>query len=202
MRPEFDCTSPDDRDLPPILAGVRYDKDTPIDRLLAVVRETLEADGFRLAGVLQEIAIPGSVCATTQGIDIVEFEHGERFPIWDRGGACAEGCRLDERGLIAAAPRLERRIEQGADLLLINRFGRAEARGGGLLSVLAKAIEAGIPVLTAVRRPYDRAWAEFHGGLADDLPPSQAAVTAWCRRAIRCRGSATPDPADGRISVA
>ena len=53
---------------------------------------------------------------------------------------------------------------------MLNRFGKAEAEGGGLRSGFARAIDAGIPVLTAVRPPYREAWAQFHGGLAVDLP--------------------------------
>ena len=69
--------------------------------------------------------------------------------------------------------------------MILNRFGKAEAEGGGLRPVFARAMEAGIPVLTAVRAPYIEAWAQFHGHLASDLPADIDAVLAWCRDAVR-----------------
>ena len=54
--------------------------------------------------------------------------------------------------------------------MMLNRFGKAEAEGGGLRSAFVRAMEAGIPVLTAVRPPYIEAWSKFHGRLAVDLP--------------------------------
>ena len=97
----------------------------------------------------------------------------------------AEGCRLDARGLSEIGALLDRTLDQHIELLLLNRFGTAEAEGGGLRSVFVRAIEAGIPILTAVRPPYLEAWAEFHGGLAVDLPPDLDRVLAWCSDAVR-----------------
>jgi hypothetical protein len=66
----------------------------------------------------------------------------------------------------------------------MNRFGRAESLGGGLLGCLASAVAAELPVLTAVRAPYDLAWAKFHGGLAKELPADVVSVTAWAQDVI------------------
>jgi len=56
----------------------------------------------------------------------------------------------------AAVARRLRRLtgdRQGhrVDLVIMNRFGRAESLGGGLLSSLALAVAAELPVLIAVR---------------------------------------------------
>jgi hypothetical protein len=61
--------------------------------------------------------------------------------------------------------RLPAAIAEGIDLLVINRFGRAESLGRGLLGCFTAAMEAGVRVLTAVRVPYVEAWAAYHGGL-------------------------------------
>jgi hypothetical protein len=55
---------------------------------------------------------------------------------------------------------------------------------GGLLGPLASAVAAELPVLTAVRAPYDLAWAKFHGGLAKELPADVVSVTAWAQDVI------------------
>jgi hypothetical protein len=54
--------------------------------------------------------------------------------------------------------------------------------GRGLLRCFAAALEAGVPVLTAVRDPYAEAWRAFHGGLAHDLPADGLRVISWALR--------------------
>ncbi len=116
---------------------------------------------------------------------LTELISQRRFRISQELGSQAAACRLDAAGLAEVGALLDRSIDRELDLMILNRFGTAEAEGGGLRSVLARAIEAGIPVLTTVRPPYDAAWADFHGGLAVDLPPRLAPVLAWCRDAVR-----------------
>jgi hypothetical protein len=99
-------------------------------------------------------------------------------------GREAHGCRLDPGALAEAAPLLEGMIETGADLLIINRFGKAEAEGAGLRSVIERAILVGVPVLTAVRAEYVDAWASFHAGLSMWLPPDSNAILSWCRMTL------------------
>ena len=76
-------------------------------------------------------------------------------------------------------------VADRVDLIVINRFGRAESLGRGLGACFMAAMEAGVPVLTAVRAPYDDAWRDFHGGLGEDLPADVSAVVNWSRGATR-----------------
>ena len=69
--------------------------------------------------------------------------------------------------------------------MMLNRFGKAEAEGGGLRSAFVRAMEAGIPMVTAVRPPYVEAWSQFHGRLAIDLADGFRRVLAWCRDSVR-----------------
>jgi Protein of unknown function (DUF2478) len=71
-------------------------------------------------------------------------------------------------------------IAEQVDVLVMNRFGRAEALGRGLINCFLAAIEANIVILTAVRHPYGEPWAEFHGGLAQSLRPELNAIQQWC----------------------
>ena len=68
------------------------------------------------------------------------------------------------------------RLGQGADVLVINRFGRGESLGAGFRAAIAFACETGIPVLTAVRKTYQEAWHEFTGGYYSALPPDLKTV--------------------------
>src|SRR5690606_17839188 len=89
------------------------------------------------------------------------------------------GCRLDERGLVESESAIQQALSDGVDLLVINRFGRAESFGRGLRGCFDAALLAGVPVLTAVRAPYDAAWKEFHGGFGTDLDCEIADILSW-----------------------
>ena len=123
---------------------------------------------------------------------LIDVASTTRFGISQALGSCAHGCRLDPHGLVDAGARLEQALEASADLLVLNKFGKAEAEeGGGLRGAVVRAIELGVPVLTAVRQPYDAPWAEFHGGYAVALPPEIDAVLHWCEAAVAARRTKT-----------
>jgi hypothetical protein len=144
---------------------------------MLALAKAVEADGLRVRGAIQDNAGDASCPA----MSLVDLATGERYGISQQLGTHARGCRLDPGGLAVFAARLDAAIQDGCDLIILNKFGKAEAEGGGLRAALARAIDSGIPVLTAVRSPYSEAWLDFHGGLAADLAPSRAAALAWCR---------------------
>ena len=166
------------------IAAVIFQGGFAIDKFMNEVATRLRADGVRLAGAVQEnLGGPGDeACAA---MILTDLKSQRRFRISQDLGRQAEGCRLDAAGLAEAGALLDRSIDRETELMLLNRFGVAEAEGRGLRSIFARAIEAGIPVLTAVRPPYTEAWAEFHGGLAADLPPTLEPVLGWTREAVR-----------------
>jgi hypothetical protein len=165
------------------LAAIRYEAGFPIDEFLGRVADRLRAEHIRLGGALQENAPGGEThCAA---MSLVDLATRKRFRISQDLGTLAEGCRLDAQGIAEFVALFDRASQDNVELLTLNRFGKAEAEGGGLRPVFARAMEAGIPVLTAVRAPYTEAWAQFHGHLASDLPADIDAVLAWCREAAR-----------------
>lgn len=183
-------------DAQPVLAAVMHRRGFDLDGLLAEVCRVLAADGLKLGGVLHVGAGEGTIeraCCTQ--LKVVDVAKGDTFDIWQDLGSQSEGCRLDARGLAAAVPAVLAAIAEGCDLVIINRFGKAESQGGGLLAAITAAIEANVPVLTAVREAYLPAWSEFHGGLAADLAPDLAAVLAWSRKATQRRQPAATLPA-------
>ena len=171
------------------LAAISYARGFDIDRLLVAVCKQLSGEGVRLGGLLQISTGAGGGCATT--VHVVDLRTNTAFDIWEERGACAKGCRLDERGLADAAVVIEQALADRVDLIVINRFGRAESLGRGLLECFASALLADVPVLTAVRASYDVAWSAFHGGLGMELPADRAAVTAWASRVVTRDGPMT-----------
>jgi len=169
------------------LAAISYDKGARIDDFLTEVAARLSAEGVRVRGLLQENFGDDPNCSV---MILVDLGSSGRFGISQDLGAYAQGCRLDPGGLASAGGQTDAALAD-ADLLVLNKFGRAEAeQGAGLRSTIARALELGIPVLTAVRPPYSDAWAEFHGGLAVTLAPHLEAVLAWCRGAVAERRAA------------
>ena len=163
------------------LAAVVYDAGFKIDDFLTRVADRLGADRVIMAGVLQENAGDGFCSAMT----LVDLASRRRFRISQDLGSQAEGCRLDAHGLAEIGALLDRPLGHDVELLMLNRFGKAEAEGGGLRSAFVRAMEADVPVLTAVRPPYIEAWSKFHGRLAVDLPTDLDAVLAWCRASVQ-----------------
>jgi hypothetical protein len=163
------------------LAAVTYPAGFRIDEFLAAIARRLRTEGVRLAGAIQENA-GDAACAT---MTLVDLGSSGRFSISQDLGPAALGCRLDPCGLAEAESPLLATISNGSDLVILNKFGKAETDGGGLRNAFIRAIEIEVPVLTAVRPPYTDSWARFHGGLAVELPPDFTGVHAWCRDAAR-----------------
>jgi nucleoside-triphosphatase THEP1 len=165
------------------LAAVVYQSGFKIDDFLTRLANQLRADQVKVAGVLQENA--RDVAGFCSAMTLVDLTSRSRFRISQDLGSQAQGCRLDARGIAEIGPLLERTLNQDVELIILNRFGKAEAEGGGLRSAFVRAMEAGIPTVTALRAPYAEAWSQFHGRLAIDLAADLDAVLAWCRESVR-----------------
>jgi hypothetical protein len=103
------------------------------------------------------------------------------LPILSSRGALARGCRLNEQSLAACQFVVEHAIANDCDLVVINRFGRAESLGRGLRCSIDSALSAEVPVLTAVREPYIDAWLKFSGDLGMLLEPRSSDVFTWLK---------------------
>lgn len=159
------------------IAGISFPSKFPIDALLLDVVEALSRQGLKLGGVLQYVTTDAE-----RHVDMVrlrDLRDGSETRILQDLGREARGCRLDSEAIAGVAARLERTLDEGADLLVVNRFGRGEAEGHGLRTILERAVAMDMAVLVAVRTDYGDAWAQFHGGLAQDLPAEREAILAW-----------------------
>ena len=84
--------------------------------------------------------------------------------------------------LTEAAALVERTIREAApDLVILNKFGKAEAEeGGGLRDAIVAAIEADVPVLIGVAEEYRGALSQFAGDLCL-IAADEAEVRRWLR---------------------
>jgi len=92
-----------------------------------------------------------------------------------------DGCSLDPTRLSDLAQHLAQSLRNGADLLIINRYGRSEAAGGGLVNLIEQAFEANIPVLIAVSKRRFPDWIRFCKGMNVCLGCSRDEVDRWWR---------------------
>jgi len=166
---------------PPRIAAVLFDRDDDVDAALAAFVEAARRDGARVAGFVQE-RIENAGCER-HDVRLRDLESGAEIAIMQDLGPDATGCRVDPSAIAAAAGRLAQALAATPDLVIVNRFGKLECEGGGLLAELAEAVAAGLPVVVCVPRRFRAAWSHFAGGLDAQLPPRKAALEAWWARA-------------------
>ncbi|MEI4471525.1 DUF2478 domain-containing protein [Frigidibacter sp. MR17.24] len=159
------------------LGVIRTDGAGAADAALARLAAGLAADGARVIGAVQSRDGAGS-CADEMRIRILP--EGRELCISQDLGPGADGCRLDAGALEGAVAGLEAAFAAaGADLLIVNRFGKLEAERRGFAALIARALEAGVPVLCGLTPKLEPAFADFAAGLARDLPPDAGALAAW-----------------------
>jgi hypothetical protein len=160
-------------------ASVVYGRDNDPDRLFVDFTNDLYGSGVRPVGVIQS----GRSCRTEEPkLRVVMLPSGETVGLVADAENCdAGGCRLDDQRLGELADQLTAAIDDGPDLVVINRFGRAEAEGRGLVKPIAQALKADILVLIAVpeRRFFD--WIRFSDGMNVRLPCRREALDRWWR---------------------
>ncbi|HHX88422.1 MAG TPA: DUF2478 domain-containing protein [Paracoccus sp.] len=149
-----------------------------VDALMAEIAARLEARGWPLAGVVQINSDTGP--ATRCEMDLQVLALDARVRISQRLGPLSRGCRLDPQGLAEAVGMVERALDQGPRLLLINKFGKAELDGGGFRPAIGRALAAGVPVLTAVNQANLAGFEAFSAGMGTALPAQVSQVVDWC----------------------
>lgn len=147
------------------------------DPLLATVARHLLQRGLSLCGTIQ-INTPradGRPC----DMDLMVLPDGPSLRISQDRGRWARGCRLDAGSLELAAAQVARGVERGADLMILNKFGKHEAEGRGFRPVIAAALDRDIPVLAGLNPLNREAFDKFCGGLATELPADLGEILDW-----------------------
>ena len=162
---------------PPRLAAIVFERDEDVDAALAEFVAGARRAGARVAGVLQyRVEARDCECHDVRLADIVS---GAEIPIMQDLGAGATGCRVDTAAIAAAAGLISEAIAQAPDLLVLNRFGKLEAEGGGMIAELGQAVALGLPVVVCVPSRFREAWNGFAQGLDAQLRPRRDALDSW-----------------------
>ncbi len=166
-----------------MLAYVMRDGRGEVDALLRTVAATLSGDGQRIVGTVQHNTDRSDGRACTMELEVLPS--GQMFGISQDLGGGASGCRLDPDGFSMAVHAVQQALETGADLLLINKFGKQEAEGHGFRDLVAQALHEGIPVLIGLNAKNLAAFLTFAEGLAEEVEGNLPAVMGWCRETGR-----------------
>lgn len=161
---------------------VVYDDGLFADALMAQCAAGLVASDYRLGGIIQSNA--HRLGRRRCDMYVRDLLGGDEIKIsLDRGNE-AKGCRLDPDAFARIDAWIERAVLERVDLLIINKFGKEEAHGRGLRSVIAKALIAEIPLVIGVSTRNLCDFLTFVGNTPARLSPDFEAITAWCRNTI------------------
>ena len=157
------------------LAALVYEPDQDPDEVLSGFASDLKACGYRVAGLVQI----GHHCVDAPKLSAVLVHTGEELQLFRDRGVCATGCRLDVSRLLDAGTHIASAIDQGVDLVIVNRFGRQERAGKGLSFLVERALSADIPVVIAVPSHRFRDWIRLTDGMSVKLRCDRGTLDAW-----------------------
>ena len=171
------------------MAAMVFNDTQQPDEVLSEFATRLMDHGQRVLGLVQKGHCEGPA---TRELFVTLLHTGHDVQIFQDLGSCAQGCKLDINQLLRAGASISESLMQGgADILIINRFGKLEKEGKGLLFLVEQALSANIPVLIAVPDLHLDGWTEFSGGLGEQLACDAASLAHWWngrtgREPIRC----------------
>ncbi|MFN7009286.1 MAG: DUF2478 domain-containing protein [Allorhizobium sp.] len=148
------------------------------DALIAEVARLLATDGARLAGTVQSNHERPD--RRKCDMDLAILPDGSIVRISEDRGDLARGCTLDSGALEQTVVAVQQRLP-GAEVLIVNKFGKREAEGKGLVPVIAEALEMGLPVLIGVNGLNLAAFLAFAGEDVLALPSDPALIAQWCK---------------------
>jgi nucleoside-triphosphatase THEP1 len=170
------------------IAALVYEEHQDPDAILSDFAAGLSALGYRAVGMVQT-----GQCADSS-LSAVLLHNGEKLLLAQHPDPSARGCKLDVSRLLNAGERVAQALEQGADILIINRFGKRERDGKGLTHLIDRAFDAGLPVVIAVSREHFADWIKFAEGMTVKLACDRHALDVWWR-GVSTRTSRGPSSA-------
>ncbi|MDX8535600.1 DUF2478 domain-containing protein [Mesorhizobium sp. VK25A] len=180
VRPDFPITA------------IVYSNGSEFEAFLRQATAVMAEQGMRLAGLVQlSEPKPDRVKCDMHLSDLAT---SKLYGISDDRGPHARGCVLNIERLLGACEAAEAALSGQTDLLVLCKFGKTEAEGGGFRALIAKALELSVPVLIGVPVINLAPFREFAADLAreielSDLPSDRsAALERLLDRGVTVRG--------------
>lgn len=156
------------------ITAIIYPKGSDFETFLQGVTAVMAAQGLRLAGFVQHSQPrPGR---TKCDMYLQDLATGDISAISDDRGPDARGCVLNTDRLLSACEAAQTRLSEQTDLLVLCKFGKTEAEGGGFRSLIARALELSVPVLIGVPEINLMPFRQFTAGFAREIDLSDLAA--------------------------
>jgi hypothetical protein len=157
------------------LAALVYEHDEDPDRILRDFASDLNRRCYRAVGLVQL----GHDRPDTRQLSALLVHTGEKLSLFHDLRNWATGCRMDVNQLLQAAGQIADEIDQGADVVIVNRFGQQEREGKGLAYLIERALSVDIPVVIAVSSHRFADWIKFVDGMSVKLHCNRDSLDAW-----------------------
>lgn len=150
------------------LTALVYDESFNIGKIFGAIAEHARGAGFRLGGVIEKPSpaptAPGRRC----DMYLQDLTTGQTIKISEDRGALARGCRLDHDSLARTCALVLSSLSH-CDLILLNKFGKTEAEGGGFRCIISDALALNVPIVIGMPRRNLEAWRAYAEGFAAEL---------------------------------
>jgi nucleoside-triphosphatase THEP1 len=149
------------------ITAIVYGDGPEFETFLKAATESMAGQGMRLAGLIQESRPRGE--RRKCDIYLRDLATGEVHGVSDDRGPEARGCMLNTDRLLRAGEAAGRGLSADTDLLVLCKFGKTEATGGGLRNLIATALDLAVPVLIGVPRANLEPFRAFAGETAREV---------------------------------
>jgi len=146
--------------------------------LFRTLAERWQGEARVVGAIAEDHGLPDRACSAGY---LRSLADGARYPIFQDLGRGSQTCHLAGDGALVAGAAVAKDIETGCDLVILSKFGKLEAGGGGLREAFAAAIEAGVPVLTSVGASQAVPWESFAAPLFTPVAADAGEIEAWWR---------------------
>lgn len=165
----------------PQIAGVVYERGAPIRDVMKAFVDELRAKGINVHGILQETPKELDPKNAGCGVDAIDIKTGDHVALvrptqYELDNSV---CSLDLSRLAEASMILRRALDDHADIVVVEKFGKHEKDGGGLSDDLLAVMAEGIPTVVSVPKVEQEAWQTFCGDLSQDLNCDLDQVLSW-----------------------
>ncbi len=147
-----------------------------VQELFRTLAERWQPRAKIVGALAEDHGLPDRAC--TAGY-LCSLADGSRYSMFEDLGSGSQACHLAGNGAVSAAAAVARDIAAGCDRVILSKFGKLEAAGGGLRDAFAAAIDAGVPLLTTVGLKQAEPWQEFAAPLFTPVAADAGAIEAW-----------------------
>lgn len=149
------------------ITGIVYSDSSAFETFLREATTAMAARGLRLAGLVQHSE--GKPDRLKCDMHLEDLATGKRYGISDDRGPHARGCVLNPDQLASACQAADQTLSGRTDFLVLSKFGKTEAEGGGFRGLMARALELSVPVLIGVPLVNLASFREFADSLAREI---------------------------------